>query len=105
MWGHLLLDDINDSYLFIVVLNLRNTLNLDYSTLARGESLQARARRHRLGQKVDVHLIHSSKVLHIGQVYIVFDNLFKRRSRELKHLLEVLENGPLCTSELVAVST
>jgi hypothetical protein len=77
---HILFDGINEFYVFLAELSLRNALNLDYSTIARGQSLEARARRHRLGQKVDVHLVHSSEVLHIGEVHIVFDDLLKRRS-------------------------
>jgi hypothetical protein len=77
VWEHILFDGINGFYLLLAKLSLRNALNLDYSTIARGQSLQARARRHRLGQKVDVHLVHSSEVLHIGEVYIVFDDLLQ----------------------------
>lgn len=84
-----------------IQLSLCDALNLNDGAVTRGKSLEARARRHGLGQELNVHLVHGGKVLHISQVDIVLDNLLERRARELEHLLEVLKNGPLHKLELV----
>src|SRR5262245_28397073 len=57
---------------------LRNTLNLNDGAVTRREGLQARSRGHGLGQKVNVHLVHGGKVLHVGEVDVVLDDLVER---------------------------
>lgn len=75
--------------------SLRDTLDLNDRSVPRCHGLQTRTRRHWLWEKINVHLIHSRKILHIRQVYIVFDDLLKRRSSQFKNFFEVLENGSL----------
>lgn len=58
-------------------LHLSNAFNLNHSSLARRQCLEARSRWHRLGQKVDVNLVHSREVLHVREVDIVLDHLLK----------------------------
>lgn len=84
-------------YTFIIrhFLNLRNALNLNHSSIARRNSLNAGARRHRLRQKINVDLIHGGKVLHIGEVDIVLDNLLERGARQLENFFQVLEDSSL----------
>lgn len=79
----------------IVFLNLGNAFNLNDCAVARGECLKTRARGHRLRKEINVGLVHSGKILHIGNVDIVFDDLLEGRAGQLEDLLEVLENGPL----------
>lgn len=77
------------------MLDLSNALNLNHCSLARRNGLKARARRHRLRQKINVDLIHGGEVLHIREVDIVFDNLLQRGAGQLENFLEVLENSSL----------
>lgn len=79
----------------IVFLNLGNAFNLNDCAVARGEGLKTRARGHRLRKEINVGLVHSGEILHIGNVDIVFDDLLEGRAGQLEDLLEVLENGPL----------
>jgi hypothetical protein len=78
-------------------LRLSNAFNLDDSAIARGNRLQAGTGGHGLGQEINVHLVHGSKVLHIRQVNIVLDDLFKRGSGKFQDFLEVLEDSALYT--------
>ena len=83
-------------------LNLRlcDTLNLNHRAISRRNGLQARARWHRLREEINVHLIHSGEVLHVGEIHVVLDNLLERRAGKLEDLLQVLEN---CSLFLVLV--
>lgn len=85
--GHNGLIACRDSTLNFVLLHdlalcLSDTLNLNYGTWTRWKSLQARARRHRLWEEIDVDLVHGCKVLHVGEVHIVLDDLFEGAARE-----------------------
>ena len=87
-------------YCFITfhLLNLSNALDLNHSSLTGRNSLKARTRRHRLRQEINVDLVHSSEVLHVGKVDIVLDDLFERGARQLENLLQVLEDSSLFTA-------
>lgn len=76
-------------------LNLSNALNLNDGSLTGRNGLKARTRRHRLRQEVNVDFVHSSKVLHVGKVDIVLDDLVERGARQLENLLQVLEDSSL----------
>lgn len=61
--------------LLFPTLCLSNALNLNDSAIPGRHSLQARSRRHRLRQEIDVCLIHGCKILHVGKVDIILDYL------------------------------
>jgi hypothetical protein len=84
-------------YCFITchLLNLSNALNLNDRSLTGRNSLKTRARRHGLRQEIDVDFVHRSKVLHVGEVDIVLDDLLQRGAGQLKNLLQVLEDSSL----------
>jgi hypothetical protein len=81
--------------LFCLCSSLRNTFNFNNGSITGRNGLEARSRRHRLWQELNVDFVHGGEVFHIGKVDIVLDDLLKRRSRELKDFFEVLQNGPL----------
>lgn len=70
---------------------LRNTLDLNDRILARQDALKTRSCRLRIWQKVDVRLVHGSKILHVCQIDVVFDDLLERRARQLEYFLQVLQ--------------
>ena len=82
------------------VSNLCNAFNLNRRPLTRSNRLKARTRRHWLWQRFNIHLIHSCKIFHVGELNIVFNHLFQRRSWQFEDLLEVLQNGPLCEKQV-----
>lgn len=77
------------------ILSLRNALNLNDRAVSWRKCLEARARWHGLGKEFNVDLVHGCEILHICEVDIVLDHLFKRRPRELQDLLEILQDSPL----------
>jgi hypothetical protein len=82
-------------YTKIMYLSLSNALNLNDSAITRGNSLEARARRHGLRQEVDVNLVHGGEIFHVRQINIVFDHLLERRAGKFENLLQVLQDGSL----------
>lgn len=77
----MIIDAFISIYIFIMsvsnTLSLSDALNLDNSAVARGKSLEAGSRRHGLGKELDVDLVHGGKVLHVGEVHIVLDDLLQ----------------------------
>ena len=74
---------------------LCNTFNLNDCSISRWHCLQARSRRHRLREKINVNLIHRSKVLHVRQINIVLDDLLEGGPGEFEDFLQVLQDRSL----------
>ena len=68
----------NSSYL-LPPLHLSNTLNLNDCPVPRRYGLQTRPGGHGLRQKINIRLVHGGKVLHVGEVDVVFNNLLQGR--------------------------
>lgn len=76
-------------------LNLSNALNLNHGSLARGNSLEARAGWHGLRQEINVNFVHGGEVLHVGKVDVVLDDLLERGAGQLENFLQVLKDSSL----------
>lgn len=48
-----------------------------------------------MGQEINVGLVHSGKILHVGKVNIILDYLLQGGAGKLENFLKVLQNGSL----------